>query len=73
MEHLLRVLALRHHQFLADDIPFSEVSLRSISGFKQWNDAYLIALAVKHRLKFCTLERKLGNMDASATPVLMLI
>ena len=43
--------------------------MRSLSGFKPWNDAYLIALAGKHGLSLATLERKLDNMDDSKSPV----
>ena len=71
MTHLKEILALAEHQFLADDLSFDQVSMRSLSGFKQWNDAYLIALAKKHRLKLCTLERKLENMDDTAKPTVL--
>ncbi len=71
MGHLKAILALRKHRFLADDLPFDRVSMRSLSGFKQWNDAYLIALAAKHRLRLATLERKLDNMDSPSSPVLL--
>ena len=70
---LKAILALPEHEFLADDISFENVSLRSLSGFKQWNDAYLIGLAAKHGLKLATLERKLGNMDDPHRPVLAVI
>jgi toxin-antitoxin system PIN domain toxin len=66
MEQLAAVLHLKEHRFLADDFPFTKVSMRSLSGFKQWNDAYLIAKAVKENLKLATLERKLENMDNPA-------
>jgi toxin-antitoxin system PIN domain toxin len=73
MSHLQAILALPKHQFLPDDLPFDQVSLRSLSGFKQWNDAYLIALAAKHGLKLATLERKLDNMDQAAAPVVHVV
>ena len=73
MGHLKAILALPQHEFLADDVPFDSVSMRSLSGFKQWNDAYLIALAAKHGLKLATLERKLENMDDTKVPVLHVI
>ena len=73
MGRLKAILALPEHEFLADDISFENVSLRSLSGFKQWNDAYLIGLAAKHGLKLATLERKLGNMDDPHRPVLAVI
>jgi len=43
--------------------------MRSLSGFKQWNDAYLIALAASHRAKLATLDSKLENMDHVSNPV----
>jgi hypothetical protein len=73
MSHFKAILALPAHRFLADDIPFEKVSMRSLSGFKQWNDAYLIALAAKHGLSLATLERKLDNMDNADSPVLHVI
>lgn len=63
MAQLKRIASLPKHRFLPDDVPFHQVSMRSLSGFKQWNDAYLIALAGKHSLKLATLDRKLDNMD----------
>lgn len=68
MEHLSAILELKKHRFLADDFPFTKVSMRSLSGFKQWNDAYLIAKAAKENLPLATLERKLENMDDKVRP-----
>jgi uncharacterized protein len=73
MEHLQAILALPKHNFLPDDLPFADVSMRSLGGFKQWNDAYLIALARKQGLKLATLERKLENMDDPRRPVIHVI
>ena len=73
MGHLKAILALPAHRFSADDVSFESVSMRSLSGFKQWNDAYLIALAAKRGLRLATLERKLDNMDNVASPVLEVI
>ncbi len=71
--HLIAIVGLPAHRFVADDLSFETVSRRSLSGFKQWNDAYLIALAGKHRLRLATLERKLDNMDDLNSPVLHVI
>jgi predicted nucleic acid-binding protein len=73
MSHLKAVLGLPKHQFIPDDLSYDRVSMRSLSGFKQWNDAYLIALAAKHKLKLASLERKLDNMDLLKAPVLHVI
>jgi len=72
-DYLKAILALPKHRFMADDLSFDLVSMRSLSGFKQWNDAYLIALAAQHRLKLATLERKLDNMDNVKSPVLHVV
>ncbi len=61
------------HAFLPDDEPSTGVSLQSMSGHRQWTDAYLMRLARKHGLKFATLERKLGNMEDRTAPVLLLV
>jgi predicted nucleic acid-binding protein len=73
MSHLKAILTLPKHRFLADDLSFDRISMRSLSGFKQWNDAYLMALATKHRAKLATLERKLENMDSSESPVILVL
>ena len=67
------VMEWPQHTFLPDDEPFTGVSLHSMSGHRQWTDAYLIRLARKHGLKFATLERKLDNMDDQTSPVLLLV
>lgn len=60
---LKRIMAEPKHRFIPDELSFDLVSMRSLSGFKQWNDAYLIALAKRLGAKLATLERKLDNMD----------
>ena len=73
MHQLSAIGALKEHRFLADDFPFTKVSMRSLSGFKQWNDAYLIAKAAQSGCKLATLERKLENMDNVTRPVVVRI
>jgi hypothetical protein len=73
MGHLKTILSLATHKFLPDDLSFDRVSMRSLSGFKQWNDAYLIALAAKYGLRLATLERKLDNMDDPRSPAVLAV
>lgn len=73
LEHLSAILQSKKHQFLPDDFPFTKVSMRSLSGFKQWNDAYLIAKAAKENVRLATLERKLENMDHTSRPIVFRI
>ena len=70
MGHLKAIMRLPAHRFLADDLSYEGTSMRSLSGFKQWNDAYLIALAARHGLSLATLERKLDNMDNPGAQVI---
>jgi hypothetical protein len=67
---LIKLTAHSRHAFLPDDLSFENVSLKSLSGHRQWSDAYLMALARKHRLKLATFETKLDNMDDPLDPVL---
>lgn len=73
LQTLRDVLASPKHTFLADDEPFINVSVRSLSGHRQWTDAYLLRLAQKHGLRLATLERKLDNMNAPDSPVLLVV
>ena len=61
------------HSFLPDDEPYTAVSLRSVSGHRQWTDAYLLRLASKHGLCLATLERKMNNMDDPGSPALFAV
>ena len=67
---LAKLTSQANHGFVPDDVAFTTVSLKSLSGHRQWTDAYLIALARKHQQKLATLETKLDNMDDAADPVL---
>ena len=73
MAALRDVAASAKHVFLADDEPFSGISLRSISGHRQWTDAYLLRLSRKHAIRLATLDRKLENMDDPASPTLLIV
>lgn len=73
LETLRGVTGSPTHIFLPDDEPFTNVSLRSMSGHRQWTDAYLMRLARKNGLRFATLERKLNNMDDVRAPVLLVV
>lgn len=69
-ETLAKLTAQSRHVFLPDDLPFENISLKSLSGHRQWTDAYLMALARKHGLKLATFETKLDNMDDPLNPVI---
>ena len=73
LQTLRDVIGSPKHVFLPDDELFINVSLRSLSGHRQWTDAYLLRLAQKHGLRFATLERKLDNMDDPHSPALLVV
>jgi hypothetical protein len=73
LQTLREVIGSPQHAFVADDELFINVSLRSLSGHRQWTDAYLLRLAQKHGLRFATLERKLDNMDDPRSPALLVV
>jgi len=61
------------HVFLPDDAPFTDLSLRSLQGHRQWTDAYLLHLARKHSLAMASLESRMANLDDPARPVLFVV
>jgi uncharacterized protein len=61
------------HVFLPDDMPFTELGLRSMQGHRQWTDAYLLHLARKHGLMLVSLESRMANLDDVDNPVLFVI
>lgn len=60
------------HVFLADDVAFAGLPLKSIVGHRQWTDAYLLQLARHHRLRLASFDRRMANLDDSREPVLWL-
>jgi predicted nucleic acid-binding protein len=70
-ESLRGIVQSPRHCFLPDDEPFTGVSLRSMSGHRQWTDAYLLRLARKHGTQLASLESRMSNMDDPAAPVLL--
>ena len=61
------------HAFLADDVQFTEPSLRSMQGHRQWTDAYLLHLARHHALALASLENRMANLDDPVCPVLFVL
>ena len=70
---LREVTSSPKHSFLPDDEPFTNVSLLSMTGHRQWTDAYLLRSARAHTLRLATLEQKMNNMDDPSSPVLLVV
>lgn len=61
------------HAFLPDDLPFTSVPLRSLTGHRQWTDAYLLRLASSKGLRLATFDRRMSNLDDTDSPCLLLV
>jgi toxin-antitoxin system PIN domain toxin len=70
---LKSVIASYGHVFLPDDIAFIDLPMRSMSGHKQWTDAYLLRLARRHSLRLASLESRMSNLDDPGNPALFLV
>lgn len=61
--HELRKLAGdSRHRFWSDDLPYAKVNWDGVLGHRQVTDAYLAALARKHRGRLVTLDRGLAAL-----------
>src|ERR1041385_5691517 len=67
------VIAGDGHVFLPDDVAFTDLPMRSMSGHKQWTDAYLLGFARRHSLRLASLESRMSNLDDPATPALLVV
>jgi predicted nucleic acid-binding protein len=61
------------HGFLGDDVPFTDLGLRSMQGHRQWTDAYLLHIARKNGLMLASLESRMETVDDPATPTLFVV
>ncbi len=52
------------HRFWADDLDYAQVSLRGLVGHRQVTDAYLAALARRHRGRLATFDAGLAALHA---------
>ncbi|MDA1277874.1 MAG: hypothetical protein O2960_28080 [Verrucomicrobia bacterium] len=72
-EKLKELANISGHGFVPDDLEFTDVPLRSMSGHKQWTDAYLLRLARHHKLRLASLERRMSNLDDPSEPALLIV
>jgi toxin-antitoxin system PIN domain toxin len=70
---LLDFTTTEGHRFLPDDVPFTELGLRSMQGHRQWTDAYLLHLARRRGLALASLESRMANLDDPTKPVLFVV
>lgn len=70
---LKELTSVGEHVFLPDDLPFTELPLRSMSGHRQWTDAYLLRLAHRHSLRLASTDSRMSNLDDRDHPALNLL
>jgi uncharacterized protein len=70
---LKELTATDGHVFLPDDVAFTDLCLRSMSGHRQWTDAYLLRLARRHNLQMASFESRMANLDDPGNPVLQVL
>lgn len=61
------------HVFVSDDVPFTELGLRSMQGHRQWTDAYLLHIARQRGLKLASLESRMATLDDPISPTLFVV
>jgi predicted nucleic acid-binding protein len=61
------------HAFASDDVPFTDLALRSLQGHRQWTDAYLLHIARQNRLVLASLESRMATLDDPASPALFVV
>jgi hypothetical protein len=63
---LSSVTSHARHRFWADDLGYAEVFWRGVLGHRQVTDAYLAALARRHRGRLITFDAGLAALHADA-------
>jgi predicted nucleic acid-binding protein len=61
------------HVFASDDVPLTDLGLRSLQGHRQWTDAYLLHIARKKGLMLASLESRMATLDNPEAPVLFVV
>ena len=70
---LKEITGTERHAFLPDDVAFTDLSLRSMQGHRQWTDAYLLKLAGRHKLRLASIEGRMSNLDDPVNPALLVL
>jgi len=72
---LEQIVALPHHQFWPDDLPYSDpvVPSKQLVGHRQVTDAYLLGLARLHQGRLVTLDRGVATLLSSGKAALDLL
>jgi toxin-antitoxin system PIN domain toxin len=58
------------HRFWPDDVDYRDLAWRGIGGHRQITDAYLAALARRHRGRLATLDRGLAGLHADVAELI---
>ncbi len=67
------ITSLPHHEFWPDDLSASSLNLSGVRGHKQWNDAYLLALAKQRNGIVATFDKGFAELArAQQSPIELL-
>jgi len=61
---LSRLVSLEGHEFWPDSVSFLDLPEAGVFGYRQVTDAYLVALARRHKGKLASLDRALAAIHA---------
>jgi uncharacterized protein len=64
------VSAFPGHEFWPDDLSFKDVSSKGILGHRQVTDAYLVALAAKHKGRLTTMDEGLSALHPAQSTLI---
>ncbi len=73
IQTLLMLTKSQGHIFTPDDLEYTMLPPRSLTGHRQWTDAYLLNLARKHGLILVTLDGRMANLDNPVSPTLYVL
>jgi len=66
-EFLSDVVSVEGHEFWPDSVSYLELPEAGVIGYRQVTDAYLVALARRHKSKLATLDRALASLHEPET------
>ena len=69
-EVLAALCAHPRHRFWPDDVDYRSLGWRGVSGHRQVTDAYLAALARRHRGRLLSLDKGLAALHADVVDLL---
>ena len=70
---LQKITALPAHDFIPDDIAYTDLAGVALRGHRQWTDAYLLHLARRYGVRFATFGAAIASLDDPAAPIVEIV